>query len=265
MRVLFFVISTFLFFSCSKTLELDLPEYEDKLTVEFYLEDGKPIRCFLQESLKYTDERIINLVEGATVLLKYGNQVDTLQNRISIDSTFNKVFNYSIPKIFRVDRNLEYQLYVTDREGRELLATARASLPVKIDSTVVDFNDNGEARLGLVFNDPAQVVNYYRIVAFPADTVATEENTWSFILTDNAFNGQKFSFFTGYAFDKGRLVMARLYSLDKAHYDFEQSVSTARQSNFNPFGQPAPIVSNVIGGHGIFTVLNYDEVLMNIQ
>jgi hypothetical protein len=53
--------------------------------------------------------------------------------------------------------------------------------------------------------------------------------------------------------------------LDPKHYEFTESVSTARQSNFNPFGQPAPLRGNIIGGHGIFTVLSYDEGIVKIE
>jgi hypothetical protein len=42
-------------------------------------------------------------------------------------------------------------------------------------------------------------------------------------------------------------------------------VATARQSNFNPFGQPAPIKSNVNGGLGIFTALSYAEIELEIE
>ncbi|MGF1639106.1 MAG: hypothetical protein ACFCUU_18665 [Cyclobacteriaceae bacterium] len=36
-------------------------------------------------------------------------------------------------------------------------------------------------------------------------------------------------------------------------------------SHFNPFGQPAPLRGNIVGGLGIFTVFSYDEVLVNIE
>lgn len=253
-----------LFVACSQDIDLDLPTYEPRLTIEFYLEEGRPIRAFLQESLNYTDERIINTMEGATVILRYKNQMDTLQNRIFIDSAFNKVYNYFNPKIFYPEHNVDYHLYVKDKQGRELFSTARYSDPVKIDSIAYDFNQEGEARIGLVFTDPREKINFYRIVAFPADTVITEDETWDFSLSDNSFNGDRFSFFTGFTFKNGRKVIARLYNLDPKHNEFAESVSTARQSNFNPFGQPAPLRGNIIGGHGIFTILSYDEVLVTL-
>lgn len=251
--------------ACSKPVQLDLPKYEPKLTVEFYLEEGRPIKCWLQESLNYTDSRIINPIQDAMVLLKYGNVTDTLKNVFYFDSLYSKVYNYFTPKLFKVEENLEYQLLIVDKAGRELTAKTTYKKPIKIDTIVYDFNQNNEARIGLVFSDPATEVNFYRIVAIPADTIITEDETWSFNIIDNSFNGIKFSFFTGFAFERGREIKARLYNLDKAHYDFHQSTSNARQSNFNPFGQPAPIISNVKGGHGIFTILSYDEVKVKIE
>lgn len=265
MKGFLFACLILLFAACSQDITLDLPVYEPRLTVEFYLEEGQPLRCFLQESLNYTDQRIINLIDGATVILKYKDQADTLQQGVFVDPLFNKVYNYSNPKIFYPEPNVEYQLYIKDIQGRELFSTARYIEPVKIDSIAYDFNQDGEARIGLVFDDPKAQANFYRIVAFPADTVITEDETWDFRLSDNSFNGNRFSFFTGFAFKKGRKVTARLYNLDPKHDEFTESVSLARQSNFNPFGQPAPIRGNIIGGHGIFTVLSYDELLITLD
>lgn len=251
--------------SCSQTVELNLPKYTPKLTVEFYLENGKPLRCLLQESLNYTDDRIINLVENAVVTLTYNGIIDTLQNTFFLDSAFNKIYNYYNPKILTLQTGVEYRLYIRDKEGKELFGSASYVHPVKIDTAVYDFNPQNLARIGLLFVDEPSLMNYYRIVAFPADSIVDQEDTWSFITTDDLFNGQRFSFFTGFGFRNAQKVKARLYTMSKAHYDFSQSVATARQSNFNPFGQPAPIISNVTGGLGIFTALSYDEVEVIIQ
>lgn len=259
------ILSISLLSSCSQSLDLNLPMYEPKLTVEFYLENGKPLRCLLQESLNYTDQRLVNWIDDAIVLLKYGDQVDTLQNNLYLDTLFDKAYNYYNPKIFEAKTNVTYTLYIKDKQGRELSSTTKYTEPIKIDSTLYDFNSEDEARVGLVFSDPAQSINFYQIVALPADTVVTEEDTWDFSLEDNSFNGLRFSFFTGYSFERNRTVVARLYNLDSEYHAYLQSVSIARESNFNPFGQPAPIRSNIIGGLGIFTVLSYDEVRVMVK
>jgi len=251
--------------SCNKDIDLKLPEYPPKLTVEFYLENGKPLRCLLQESVNYTDDRIINLVENALVTLSHNGIVDTLQNAFFLDSTFNKIYNYYNPTILKLQNDVEYKLYIRDKKGKEIFASTKYINPIKIDTAVFDFNNQNLARVGLKFFDEYSLTNFYRIVAFPTDTVADEESTFSFITTDDLFNGQPFSFFTGFRFERDQKVMTRLYSMPKDYYDFLQSVATARQSNFNPFGQPAPIISNINGGLGIFTALSYTEIELKIE
>ena len=251
--------------SCNRDIDLKLPEYAPKLTVEFYLENGKPLRCLLQESVNYTDDRIINLVENALVTLSHNGIVDTLQNAFFFDPTFNKIYNYYNPTILTLQNGDEFKLYIRDIEGKELFASTKYVNPIEIDTAVYDFNDQNLARVGLEFVDEASEIDFYRIVAFPSDTVVDEESTFSFITTDDLFNGQPFSFFTSFRFERDQKVMTRLYSMPRDYYDFLQSVATARQSNFNPFGQPAPIKSNVNGGLGIFTALSYAEIELEIE
>jgi hypothetical protein len=47
--------------------------------------------------------------------------------------------------------------------------------------------------------------------------------------------------------------------LTEEHHNFKESVNNAQSSNGNPFGQPANIITNLTGGLGIFTALNFSE------
>ncbi|MFO0434414.1 MAG: DUF4249 family protein, partial [Sphingobacteriaceae bacterium] len=72
-------------------------------------------------------------------------------------------------------------------------------------------------------------------------------------------------FYTGYAFNPGDTVTARLYHLTEEHNSFTESVNNAQASNGNPFGQPANIITNLTGGIGVFTTLNFMEKNVIIQ
>ncbi|HET9278160.1 MAG TPA: DUF4249 family protein, partial [Flavitalea sp.] len=60
-------------------------------------------------------------------------------------------------------------------------------------------------------------------------------------------------------FARNDTVAVRVYSLNKEHYEYLESMGNARRSNFNPFSQPGRIKSNVSGGLGIFTSISYTE------
>jgi len=253
LSISFFVIG------CNKEIDLNLPEYEPKLVLEFYLENNTSLRCLLQESTMYTDTSQLRLVNDATVIVSYNGIQQTLVNRMIIDPRFDKIYNYYNPHIIQLQPNTEYEVYVKDGKGRELRGKTRLNNLVPIDSLVYNFNASNKAAAGLLFKDDSRTKNYYRIVAFKDAPVVKEDSLWDITFNDNLFNGEQFSFYTGYAYNRGDTITSRLYHLTEEHYRFTESVNNAQASNGNPFGQPANIVSNLTGGLGIFTTLIYDE------
>jgi len=257
--------SVLLFTACSKDIQLNLPVYEPKMVVEFYLEDNKPIRCLLQESINFTDTAQFKLVDNALVVLGQGEEKDTLINTIAFDLKFRKIFNYYNPEIIRLQPGMEYDLYVRDGKGREMRAKTRLNNPVPIDTLIYNFNAENKAAVGLILNDKGDKKNHYRIVAYKDTVSINPENIWDITFTDDLFNGRQFSFYTGYAFHPGDTVVSRLYHLTEEHNNFTESVNNAQSSNGNPFGQPANIITNIIGGTGVFTTVNYAEKTIIIK
>jgi hypothetical protein len=244
---------------CNKEIKLDLPEYEPKMVLEFYLENNQPLKCLLQESINYTDTARFKLIDNALIVLSYKGIKDTLVNTFYLDSKFEKIYNYFNPKILQIQPDTDYEVYVKDSKGREMMGKTRLNNLVPVDSLVFNYNANNKATVGLIFNDNGNIKNFYRIVAFKDSTVVREDNVWDITFSDNLFNGKQFSFYTGYAFNPGDTITGRLYHLTKEHYDFAESVNNAQASNGNPFGQPANIISNLNGGMGIFTTILYAE------
>jgi hypothetical protein len=263
-RIMKLYISTILFFfvftiGCRKEIRLDLPEYEPKMVLEFYLEDNKPIKCLLQESILFTETTNFKLIDSALVVLRHGEVNDTLTNSFYFDPYFGKIYNYFSPKIMHLQPNVEYEVFIRDRKGRELRGATRLNSPVPIDSLVYNFDLSARATVGLIFKDDGSSNNYYRIVAFKEEPAINRDSIWDITFSDLLFNGNQFSFYTGYAFQPGDTVIGRLYHLTEEHHNFKESVNNAQSSNGNPFGQPANIITNLTGGLGIFTALNFSE------
>ena len=159
LSISFFVIG------CNKEIDLNLPEYEPKLVLEFYLENNTSLRCLLQESTMYTDTSQLRLVNDATVIVSYNGIQQTLVKSMFIDPRFDKIYNYYNPHIIQLQPNTEYEVYVKDGKGRELRGKTRLNSLVPIDSLVYNFNASNKAAAGLLFKDDSRTKNYYRIVA----------------------------------------------------------------------------------------------------
>jgi Domain of unknown function (DUF4249) len=244
--------------ACSQAIDLNLPVYEPKMVIEFYLEDKQPLRCLLQESVTYTDITPSQLIDDALVVLSHQGKNDTLTNQRLVDRKMGKAYNYANTKIFQAQLDVVYELYIKDKRGREMRGETKFLRAIPIDSVVYKLKEDSVSA-GMLFKDPAQEVNYYRLVAYPEREIIREQDTWDISLRDLIFNGQSFSFFTGYSFAKGDTIVGRLYNLTADHFEFSESVQHAQRANGNPFAQPANIRSNVVGGLGIFTAITFDE------
>ena len=250
---------------CQTDIQLNLPEYKPQMVLEFYLEDNKPIKCLLQESIHFTDTIQFRLIDSAIVILSHEGINDTLQNTFYLEPQFRKVYNYFNPKIINLKPNISYSVFVKDRKGRVMTGSTKLINTVQIDSVVCNFSASGKAAAGLVFEDSGIARNFYRIVAFRNTAVIEPDSVWDISFSDILFNGRKFSFYTGYAFNTGDTVSARLYHLTEDHYKFAESVNNAQSSNGNPFGQPANIISGLTGGIGIFSTISYDQKTLLIK
>lgn len=255
----FILITGLLISGCQKEIELNLPVYEPKMVLEFYLENNKSLQCLLQESINYTDTALFKLIDNALIVLSHNGINDTLLNTLYFDAKFEKIYNYYNPKIIQLQPNTDYDVYVKDTKGREMRGRTRLNNLVPIDTLVYNYNSSNKAAAGLIFNDNGSAKNYYRIVAFKDAPTVEADSTWDIRFEDILFNGQQFSFYTGYSFNPGDTITGRLYHLTEEHNRFSQSVNNAQDSNGNPFGQPANIITNLTGGIGIFTTIIYDE------
>jgi hypothetical protein len=257
------VALTFLFSACEQTIKLDLPTHKSELVVEFYIEDGQPLRCVLQESISFTapvtNPLVSNpLVSNALVVVSHNGVRDTLRNIIQIDTLTRKVYNYTLPKIITAQPNAEYELFIRDTRGRTITGKTRFIAPTPIEKHDYVFNTKDSASVGIFFNDPVGK-NFYRAMAYKQARRIEINERADAELPDNTFDGQLFGFYTDYVFAKNDTVAMRLYSLLPDHYDYNESIEDAFRANVNPFAQPANIRSNVQGGLGIFTTLNYIE------
>ena len=261
MRLLSIALLIIILLSCNKIITIELPAYTPQIVVEMYLEEGKPLRCLVSESLPYTDTAISRELNGVMVIFSDGSVNDTLVNIINKDLETGRWYNYFHPGILVADSAKTYTIKISDSSNRLVTGTTRFSQRIiSIDSINIraSANEPDSFSVGVIISDPRLSNNYYRfLVTKKLDDFHSEDT--DFFLNDLSFNGNSFSFYSNADYARNDTVLVRVYSLLKEHFDYMQSTENARNSNFNPFTQPAMIKSNVKGGLGIFTAIRYDQ------
>lgn len=270
--------------SLERDIDLNLPTPERILTVECYLEAGKPYRVLLTETKGFFESLdACPLVKGATVIIRHNGISDTLQESFYFspncpaDSLFGfipffnadltRFYNYGSNQICPEDYNSDFELEVHDPQGnRHAYAKTRFLRPVPIDEMTLLFKDDKAGLISAVVDD-ANTVDYYRVMLHKGvlfDSVGLFNvcrNPEYDLSIDDArfFNGEKVAFGTNYNYDLGDTLISTFYHIDRDYHDFLETISDAQNSNGNPFSQPSRILTNIRGGQGIFTFLSYSR------
>jgi hypothetical protein len=244
------------FFSCTKKIDLDLPADENRIVIESYLTPGNRFGVALQRSVGIVSNTAIQPIFNALVIISYGNVHDTLKPGVFVDR-YRRAYNFSSNQTMPNDTNLVYQLYVKDSLGNVATATTKLLPVVPIDSVNFQANSKDSISVGFKFRDPGHAINYYRRLTYKGISDTAIRNNFRF--NDLLFNGQSFSLFTNFIFQRGDTVNTRLYNLTKDHSDFLQSIGDATVAANNPLTSPVLAKGNIVGGLGIFTALAFDE------
>jgi hypothetical protein len=286
-------LSILAFTSCDsleRDINLNLPEPERILTVECYLEAGQPYRVLVTETKGFFENlNACPLVKGATVIIRHNGVADTLDESIYFspncpaDSLFGfipffnadrtRFYNYGSNRVCPLDFDNDFELEVIDANGgRQAIASTRFLRPVQIDSMNLSYK-NGLASVLVSAFDEVSTVDFYRVMLHK-NSLTIEEGLFQLandpefdVTIDDArfFNGGKVAFGTGYDYEPGDTLIATFYHIEKNYHDFLETVADAESANFSPFAQPNRILTNVIGGQGIFTTLSYgrDSIIVN--
>lgn len=287
LKIYIWVFLAFIVTSCNLTKEVDLnlPEHEPQMVVECYLTPGQPFVLTLVESVGYFEELSINYITDATVVITHNGVSDTLISlglplpdgisEVSIlkpllgDSLYTYVSFSVVPE----DYNTDFFLEITRPNGDKLNAVTRILPPVPINSMEWKFNDDSMAFVLTKFQDDPQVANFYRyklekraleIFYDPndttiTDTLVTTRDEQDFYFDDDVSNGEEIPVGTAFDFVRGDTVLATLFHIPEDYYRFLETSDAAFTANLSPFGQPATVYSNIVGGIGVFTGLTSDE------
>jgi hypothetical protein len=242
-----------------KVIEIELPEYTSQLSIEWYIEAGKPFRMTLTETVSYFDSARLPIINDALVVINYNNITDTLRNGFLQDS--NRFYNYFSNKIAPNQVGTVFNMYIKDKKGREVKATTTLLPVAPIDSLRLLWNksDTLASVLTTIKDDPSQK-NFFRLFLHKGDTRRGPElRRW---FTDQTSTAGRVTIGSRFEFKRGDTVIATAYHLTKEYYDFINSSDDAEDANQGPFDQPSAIYSNIVGGIGIFApIVAYRDTL----
>jgi len=269
--------------SCERDITVDLPEAEQKIVVEGYIEPGEKAVVMLTRSASFfapvdSASLLSYLVTNATVTVSDGIITDTLLPTIDT--------NYYVPLLYKSQTMLgqvgrTYTLTVV-ADGKTVTGVTTIPQLVPLDSVWFKVQE-GRDSLGFAWahlTDPDTVGNCYRWFARRLHKDKRFLPPPGSVFEDKFINGKSFDFAYNRGtepnssaeedndsrrgfFKTGDTIAVKFCAIDRAHFDFWRKADQQINSNGNPFAAPSPIPSNINGGLGIWGgyAVMYDTII----
>jgi Domain of unknown function (DUF4249) len=244
------LLLSILFSSCTKVIEIDLNANDPKIVVEgFITDEAGPYFIKLSETVNFASNNAYPAVQGAIVKLEDNfGQKDTL---VEVSPGLYKTKN-----IQGISGHI-YTLSIVAK-GKNISAVSAIPNPVLLDS--ISFlkssfgNGPGNADTEYVpiprFTDPITFGNCYRFVRTVNDTL---DRTF-YVDNDNLINGLQYQrpLFGGEVqAHKGDSILFEMQCIDKATYDYFNSLNASLGLGPGGGTTPSNPVSNVQGGNAL--------------
>ncbi len=276
--VLLFIV----FFSitgCEKEIEIEFPEHKSNMVVEGWIEQNTYAKVILSLSAPFfapiDSNSIFDFaVTHARVKLTTNDQSEIL--------TLKKNENYFPPYFYfstdiKGKAGFTYNLEIS--YGGKIF-TATTSIPKVIETDSVWFEKNTLkdtfGLIGIKFTDPIEETNYYRTLAKVKGKDKIFIPTLTSVYSDQAFNGEtlQLTLSKGSAnilevdesrnFSVGDTILLKFCSIDKAQYEFWNTMQNQALTSANPFSvSHEEIMTNISDGFGIWGgyAAHYDTII----
>jgi hypothetical protein len=264
----------FLLIGCEKNIDIDLKESAPKLVVEGIIENDEYPTIILTKSVGYfsgLSPQVLaeSFVRNAEVYVSNGTLTHKLKEyRIpvtpAISFYYYSVDSSSLATAFKGALNSSYSLRIIT-EGKTYTAnTTIPSLRKRIDSIwsrPAPVPDSAKRNVLVRVSDPQGFGDYVRVFtkvnsgaflppfnsAFDdlfIDGTTYEVQMTRGIIRDGIRNNDE----GGSQFNKGDTVTLKMSGIDKATYDFWQTLEYSYSSVGNPFSTPTKVKSNINNG-----------------
>jgi hypothetical protein len=264
--LLFFAIYSLAITSCNDDLILDLPQPDDKIVIDGWIDSGQLAKVLLTSNSAYfssIDSASIRdlVLTRAKVSLSDGEKSEILILR--------RNDNYFPPYIFEGNEILgdTGKIYTITAEygGNSARASTTIPPPVKPDTVYFkpEANSDSLGTIYIEFYDPPESKNYYRILTKRNSKDRRYISSMVMGIDDKFFSGQKFGFSLSRApesyistkgnryFAIGDTVSIKFCTIDKAHFDFWNSFQDEVLNSSNPFASSLSTVKSNVEGDGL--------------
>jgi hypothetical protein len=244
--------------SCRKDVELELPEYQDKVVVEGMIEPGSPAIVLLSYGVPYfgdfdysTPEK--SFIKGAKVVVSDGTLTDTL---LELDPRTG-YFYIGTRILGKTGGTYSLKVMV---DGKTFDTQTTIMQPPKLDSVYFKKDHDSLGFMWQKFNEPAGIGDCYRWFAKRMTRDQFYAAPFNSVFNDKFIDGKKFDF--GYNrgaqpnalqqnredpergyFKMGDTVIVKFCRIGQREYDFWHSYYQNRASNANPFSAPVNVKS----------------------
>ena len=253
-------------FSCNKDLSFDISDPDELIVIDGWIEKGQYAKVFLTRNSPYfssiDSSSIRSLVlTRAKVTVSDGEKSEVLILR--------KNENYFPPYIYE-GNEIEGdtgKIYTVTAEYGGKSAWAHTTIPSAVALDTVYFEPNPESdslgSLFLIFKDPRETKNYYRIFTKRKTKDPRYYSTMIMALDDVFFNGETFGFsisrgsksiLSSYGnkyFQLGDTVSVKFCTIDKVQYDFWSSFQDEAFNSGSPFASSLSVIKSNIEGDGL--------------
>lgn len=279
--------------SCERDITVDLPQGEEKVVVDGYVENGLPPYVILSRSQGYFDPIGVNTLNNlplrdAVVTVSDGtntvplNEIDTVINGVAIGGFYTAIDPVTGQILMLGTPGKRYRLEISTVKGERLSAEAMLHQPIPLDS--VWFRVQGDLdSLGWAWarlSDPDTLGNCYRWFARRLGKDDFFLPPFGSTFEDKFINGRSFDFATsrGSIFNSsadedvneeagfykiGDTVIVKFCTVDVGTFVFWRDAENQLGGSGSPFAVPSNIKSNIEGGLGVFATYSaaYDTII----
>jgi len=199
MKSINILIVSFIFFSCTKEVVIDIPQEKPKIVVystivPFTIPIPKPLGIKLQSSLHTFDNSPSNINDAHVLYFENDILKDTLEYNESLNkyNFANSISDYPIA-------GNTYSLKIQKAGYETISATTKIPSKVTITDTAIipiayiDETDNCFSEISLTFTDPADEINFYEIaVSVPAFNYDSTKDFYELSSYDNIITSESY-------------------------------------------------------------------------
>lgn len=292
-----YILGLFLLFicaACETEIEVEIPDYQDKIVIEGSIENGSPAMVVISKSVPYFStidiETLMNdvFIKNAEVTIESSTgETERLTYTLCEDSP---VYLAYVGRNVLGEPGKSYKLTV-NYDGKTYTATTSIQQPVKLDSAYLAFLDPTDtlptSRISLTDNPLTKDYYMFRIKVHGKKL---HDRLWVTSLPvafdDATFNGQTVNYeilrsnpstlfaatmsdeelreYYRLTYRKGDTIYLKTSILDDASYQYWSAMTYELAVGQNPFMSPAPVPCNISGDNVIGVWCGYASTIDTI-